>query len=113
MAKPSIAESIMDLPLSDSNNLSIISFVNDTRPIRLAKYRNITTTNYNQTWRLYTLLNQMKIDLKRSRPSNSLIINKLYNTKNYGDGWGALVRKGTGEGLCPIVICLSIVFPSL
>ena len=39
----------MDLALSDSNNLSIISFVNDLtyKVSKIKEYNNITTTDYN------------------------------------------------------------------
>jgi hypothetical protein len=45
----SIAETIMDLALSDSNDLSIISFVNDLiyTVSKIKEYNNITTTDYN------------------------------------------------------------------
>ena len=39
----------MDLALSDSNNLSMVSFVNDLtyEVSKIKEYNNITTTNYN------------------------------------------------------------------
>lgn len=44
----SIVETIMDLALSDSNKLSIISFVNDLtyKVSKIKEYNNITTTDY-------------------------------------------------------------------